>query len=164
MNVCASIFDTRAGFTLTAMVVTWVAIGLLTLIVLNLQLQLRRLGRPAASALATTTPFGGLVGRQVGDLLESDGVGPLPRLLLFVSSTCRSCAKVLAEVEAPSWTAPATVVWTDRPPTAALASRLGVRVTPFAVVVGTDGLITHAAPVNSLDRIAALTPLVNKGA
>jgi hypothetical protein len=170
MMILASILDSKASFTITALVVTWVGFALLTLMVLGLHAQLRRLARSAPAPPATTS-YGRLSERRLSDVLESNGVGPPPRVLLFVSTGCRSCARVLADVAAPSWTAPTTVLFTDgvaEPPVqlpphvgvvddgGAVSSSLGIGVTPFVIVVGKDGRVLKASPVNSLETIAPL--------
>jgi hypothetical protein len=109
-------------------------------------------------------PFAHLVGKTLADLLNGSTPRPLPRLLLFMSSACPVCRQLLAELRAPEWDVPSAIVWTDAaepppdvppgttlvPEGAKVSAALGVRVTPFALILARDGRIVHASPVNSL--------------
>jgi hypothetical protein len=98
--------------------------------------------------------------------------------VLFVSSPCPSCAKVLDELRAPGWPSPTAVLWTNTndapsspstglPPNVRtldegprISAALGIEATPFLLVVGEDGVVQHGTPVNSLEplRRAAAEP------
>ncbi|MGH9150267.1 MAG: hypothetical protein ACRD0F_07995, partial [Acidimicrobiales bacterium] len=115
MNPVASLLDSRAGFTLTALVVTWVAIVVLALMVVGLQVQLR--GAAATQPLASPArPYGRLVGSALSELSGDTDFGPGPRLVVFLSRGCRACARLLDQLQSPAWSVPATVAWTDGPP------------------------------------------------
>jgi hypothetical protein len=163
--------ESRAGAALAALVLTWVAVALLVLLVANLHSRLRRLesarsdGAPPAAGGAAATPYGGLVGRSLAELL-GDRVDPRTRVLLVLSAGCASCRRLLAELAEPSYTIPTAVAWTVPPPEtvvdapvvpdgAQVAAALGVRVTPFGLVAGDDGRIIWAGPVTGLSTLAA---------
>lgn len=164
--------DARSGVVLAALVVTWVAVALLVLMVAALHARLRRLEQngpaPAADRPLDDPPYAALRGRAMTDLIPPGSTGAVaPQVLLVLSSGCRSCRRLLADLEDPGWTVPTALafadgtpggptgphvtVLTDGPRTAAA---LGVRVTPFGLVAGDDGRITWAGPVTGLPALA----------
>ncbi|HEX5759976.1 MAG TPA: hypothetical protein VF121_12360 [Thermoanaerobaculia bacterium] len=93
-----------------------------------------------------------------------------PGTVLFLSSTCRTSAKLLDELRGAGWQGPLTVAWiVGRPaphllPAGAalleegrrLAAALGIRATPFAAVVGARGTIESAGPIADLAALVEL--------
>lgn len=167
MTTLEALLSSRASFVLAALVVTWAAILCLAVIAGHLHARLQRLERAAAaSTTRAAAPYGELIGMrldELGDLLgdalrhAGTAAGPVPRLVLFVSSTCRVCANLLDELKTPAWTRlPSAIVLTDRDNGPALSAKLGIRVTPFALLAAADGTVVHAAPVNTLRSLEAL--------
>ncbi|HEX8597701.1 MAG TPA: hypothetical protein VF952_04210 [Chloroflexia bacterium] len=165
-----TLLDSRSSFAFAALFVTWVAVLLLMLVIGNLHSRLQRLER-AASVSKENTPYANLLGRRLQDLLGESPV--VPRVLVFLSSNCTSCARVLNELQhlhLPS-NAPLAVAWVDQLPSPApdipsnatvlhagpqISTELGIRVTPFALVAGADGRVLKATPINSLDSLNKL--------
>jgi hypothetical protein len=158
-----ALLSSRPSLTLAALFVTWVAVALLGLIAVGLHIRVQQL-ESGSRQREPAVPFGHLLGRTLGDLLNGSTPSPLPRLLLFVSSGCPVCRQLLSELRATDWDVPAAIVWTDAaevppamprgialvPDGPKVSAALGVRVTPFALVLGRDGRIAQASPVNSL--------------
>lgn len=158
--------DARPGVVLAALVVTWVAVVLLVLMVAALHVRVARLERAGAARPAARpddAPFAGLLGRTMTELTG----GPAPRVLLVLTSSCRSCRSLLADLAEPEWTIPTALAWADGSPGTAvgphvtvlpdgprIGSALGVRVTPFGLVAGDDGRIAWAGPVTGLPALA----------
>jgi hypothetical protein len=166
-----TLLTSRASFVLAALAVTWVAVLLLAIVAGHLHARLQRLERAGAST-RQTRPYSELVGRRMGDLLgETDPHSP-PRVVLFLSAACRACANLLEELSGPTWARlPSAIVWTDRQPELApatpgrahivvdgptVSARLGIRVTPFALLSAPDGTVLHAGPLNTLRSLDAL--------
>lgn len=163
-----SLLSSRASFGFAALLVTWVAVALLVLVVANLHIRLRRLeqGAPEGQKAA---PYGHLLGRDVEEVVGAAAAGTRPRVVLFVSSSCGSCARLLAELTSPSWEVPTALVWTDAPrppervPAGAVvvadgprvSAEAGVRVTPFGLLVDEAGRVVQAGPVTSLQVLRA---------
>jgi hypothetical protein len=163
------LLNARAGFELAAFFVTWVVVALLVVLVAGLHVRLRRLeqttGQPAQSA-----PYGHLLGKHVEDLIGAVDTERRPRVLLFVSSGCLSCERLVEEVTSPAWTVPSALLWTDRTePVVAhpargiavdsgprISAELGIRVTPFALVADEVGHIVRAGPISSLHSLGDL--------
>ncbi len=151
--------DLRPTLVASALFATWLAMALLTVTVLSLHVRVARL--EARRGAFDDPPFRGLVGRIVPDLR---GGGPSPRAVVFLSTSCRTCTAIVEDLARHRWRQPVGVVWTDTaaPPFAsrpdvpivpdgpAVAASLGIRVTPFAVVLDGDGRIRHARPVGSV--------------
>ena len=163
MTPAGSLLSAQASFELAALLVTWVAVAALVIVAGNLHARLRRLEQAGVSA--RPAPYGHLLGRRIADLLAGEPVAP--RVLLFLSPDCPSCARLLDELAAPSRSGPAAIAWTgDEPPPrppapvvahgARLAAELGIRVTPFALVAGEDGRVVSAGPVSSLRALGAV--------
>jgi hypothetical protein len=165
--VLSSILDSRASFELAALFVTWVAVAFLGLIAVSLHTRLQHLER-ADLERKEAAPFKHLLGKTVEEVLNGFALLPQPRLILFLSSSCQACERLLAELRAPDWSTPSAIVWTDPaagqfrelPPHARLvpdgpriSAALGIRVTPFALVAGEGGTIERASAVNSLDTL-----------
>ena len=165
MNSTLAFLDTRASFELAALFVSWAAIVLLALVVANLQARLHHLERK--NAAPKSAAYSHLIGTPLPEAVAAATAGR-PRLLLFLSASCRACRRVMEELGSPSWNTPTTVVWSGDPPDspslassvtmlgqgAEIKSGLGVRVMPFAVVVGDDGRIASASPINTLSSLA----------
>jgi hypothetical protein len=165
----ASILDSRSGFQLAALFVTWVAIVFLVLIAVSLHIRLQRLERLDFER-SQTAPFSHLLGKTVGEILNGSAPRPQPRLILFLSSSCPSCDRLLTDLQHSVWHTPVAIVWTtptlDRVPElppqvtlvpdgAAISAMWRIRVTPFALVADEGGVIIQAAPINSLDPLRA---------
>ena len=164
----ASLLDSRASFELAAFFVTWVAVVLLVLVVGNLHARLQRLEQ-AAAVRQGTKPYSHLLGRQIQDLLGDVTLARQPHVLVFLSSDCKACMRVMNELKSPSWTTPSVIIWTDRPPSPPpglppnafilddgqrISAALGIRVTPFVLVANEDGRIVKAAPTTTLSSLA----------
>jgi hypothetical protein len=162
-----SIFDARVSFEAAVVFVTWAAVAFVSVIVMHLHLRLQRLER-AGAPRAGTRPYGHLAGSHLDEVLEGAACAVRPRLVVALSGACESCERVLAEIASPLWTVPTLLMWTDHAPPAlpvlsahvmvapngpALATRLGIRITPFALWADNDGVIVKAAPVNSLNSL-----------
>lgn len=158
--------DLRSSFELAAFFVTWAAVAALAVTALQLHLRLKRFeagqaARPVKDG--PPAPYSHLLGADVGGRLPA-GV----RLLLFVSAACPACARVLDELSARPL--PAALAFTDAstpagdlPPGTrlveagpALAGELGVRVTPFALVLDERGRAVEARPVTRLSSLTSL--------
>ena len=158
----------EASFTLAALIVTWAGIVLLGFLATSLHIRLQRLERAGAAA-PRPTPYGGMVGQSVATLLQTS-LDPEVRALLLLSRSCSSCEKLLDEIAKGGWAAPTAVGWTDgqperptlMPPLSsveggpAVSRALGVRATPFLVVLGPAGEIVAGGPVNSVRSMKEL--------
>ncbi|MGI8333145.1 hypothetical protein ACRYCC_24595 [Actinomadura scrupuli] len=149
------------SFEMTALLLSWVAILLLSLVVAGLVRQVHAIGqgpRPTALGLDTGSQAPGF---------ERFG----PGLLLFLSADCAACPDVLAAAE--SLTGPAdppvhalfagaalpaerVTVHADEP---ALFEAYKIPATPFAVVVGESGRVTVSEPVGSPGALRELLNL-----
>lgn len=150
-----------ASFTLAALIVTWAGIVLIAFLATSLHIRVQRLER-AGAATPDQAPFRGIVGQSVANLVP-DGLDPEVRVLLFLSRSCGSCAKLIDELSGGSWAVPTGVLWTDGPAArpalgaplrvleagSALSRALGIRVTPFLLVLDGTAQIVAAAPVNT---------------
>ena len=165
----ASILDTRSSFDVAVVLISWVAVVLLGLVAANLHIRLQRLER-AEWAPSGTTPYRRWLGQHWRDVLGDLDLPEPPRHVLFLSSSCAACARVVDELESGGGRRPTVLVWTDRAPTGLVGRgesavvlelgpepgvRLGVRVTPFALVLDDDGRIVKASPFNSLEALDA---------
>jgi hypothetical protein len=164
----SDVFSSRSSFELAAFFVTWAVVTLLVVLVANLHARVRRLEQ-AAGQPTTNAPYGHLVGARVEDLVGAVGA-QRPRVLLFLSSSCGTCTRLVEEVTSPAWTVPSALLWTDRTPPAEIRStratilddgprisaRLGIRVTPFALVADEVGRIVRAGPISTLQALADL--------
>lgn len=158
--------DARSSFELAAFFITWVALAALAVTVLQLHLRLRRAEQGAARPEATgpPPPYAHLVGQAVGDKLALPD-GPLPRMLLFLSSACPTCSRILEELSNRTWGPDAALAFTDdsSPPLPEgarllergreLSRELGISVTPFALVLDSQGRTVKAAPITRLDSL-----------
>jgi hypothetical protein len=157
MMFAASVLDSRASFELAALVVSWVVIGLLVIVVGGLNARLRRLEQAGAAPAAA--PYGHLLGRRLEEIIGPGAIPDRVRVLVFLSSGCDACRKLLGEIDSQ---APVAIGWTDGSPPERLpdvpllpegpriAGELGIRVTPFALVVDDRGAVVRAGPVSSL--------------
>ena len=162
-----SIFDTRASVELAAFFVTWVAVALLAVIAVHLHLRVVRLERAALTS-DRVAPYAHLIGQRADVLFRGAPDGWQPAFVLFVSSACTACEKVLEEVNARDWPAPIALAWVDAVPSPpprltpgvrivqdgpTISTALGVRTTPFALIVDDEGRIARAMPINSLEPL-----------
>lgn len=166
MDGITSALDSRASFEVTALVVTWIAIVLLALMVVSVLVRVRRLelaqleGTPAQAR-----PYSGLRGRAISGLVPPDAPVALPGKLVFLSSNCAGCARLLENLSTLQEAPALTLTWLDAAPEAlpklpaavsiftdggVLARELGIGVTPFAVELDADGVILDARPVSRL--------------
>lgn len=163
----SSIFNARVSFEAAVMFVTWVAVAFLSIIIMHLHLRLQRLERASAS-VAGARPYGHFAGNRLDELLAGIAFAIRPRVVVALSKDCASCGRVLAEIASPLWSVPTLVMWTDQTPPVvpvlpacvmvapdgpALAAKLGIRITPFALWADDDGVIEKASPVNSLSSL-----------
>ena len=148
------------SFQSSALLLAWAAILLLALVVAGLVRQLHAFSQVAPRPTALGPP----PGRPAPAF---DRLGP--GLLLFLDRDCGTCATVLAAADALD--GPLHAIFAGPP--ADGASRPGLSVlsgerdglfadyrvpaTPFAVLVGPDGLVRSAEPVGSPEALRALT-------
>jgi hypothetical protein len=116
------------------------------------------------------TPYGHLLGKSIEELIGSTFAAGQPRVLLFLSSGCGSCRRVLDEVASPSWTVPTALLWTDGAPATTarpaatividdgprISADMGIRVTPFGLVADETGRVVQAIPINSVRSLSHL--------
>lgn len=155
------LLTSRSGFELAAFFVTWAAVALLVLLMSSMHVRLRRVEQRTGGP-TTDAPYSHLLGRRVDDLVGAARADDPPRVLLFVSSGCATCQRLIDEVGSPAWTVPSVLLWTDRAAPAErngvavlddgprISAELGIRVTPFALVADEAGRIVRAGPVSSL--------------
>ena len=163
LSALESILNAKVGFAAAALIVTWAAMAFLTVIAMHLHLRLQRLER-ASVPLSGARPYGQFSGRRLDEFL-SVSFGVRPRLVVALSAACNSCERVLGEIAAPGWTTPTVVLWTDHAPSRlpalpantivapdgpAVAAKLGIRITPFALWIDQQGEIEKASPINTL--------------
>jgi hypothetical protein len=162
-----SIFNSRVSFEVAVMFVTWAAVAFLSIIIMHLHLRLQRLERASAPA-AGAHPYGHFAGGRLDELLVGTALAVRPRIVVALSGGCASCERVLSEIASPLWTSPTLIMWTDQTPPVipvlpasvmvapdgpALAAKLGIRITPFALWADSHGVIVKASPVNSLNSL-----------
>jgi len=124
-----------------------------------MRLERAPLGRPAAA-------YGHLLGRHASEFLGPSEAPP--RSLLLLSSGCPACQRLIRELNelaspaaiALAWTRGEIPEWNGLPPGvtvlqdgAAVASRVGVGVTPFFVGFNSEGFVDEAGPVTALDGL-----------
>jgi hypothetical protein len=149
------------SFEMTALLLSWVAILLLSLVVAGLVRQVHALGqgpRPTALGLTAGTPAPGF---------ERFG----PGLLLFLSADCDACPDVLVAAESltGSMGEPVHALFagaalsSDRVPLhpgeSDLFEAYKIPATPFAVVVGESGRVKVSEPVGSPAALRELLEL-----
>lgn len=165
-----SLLNTKMSFEIAALIISWLAIALLTFAVGNLLVRLQRLEQAIPAAQANK-PYGHLLGKSLRELLGGSLAIPEPRVIFFLSTTCKSCVSLLDAIRAQSWDAPVALAWIDGDPAMGLppnvtaikegsriSAELGVTVTPFVVVANGDGRIIKAGPINNLKSLGALAP------
>ncbi|GAA3850722.1 hypothetical protein [Streptomyces sedi] len=161
-------------FTTSALILSWVAIALLSLVVSGLVRQVYQLSRGVpvrAPGRLGVAP--GSSAPHADELLAPDVLAEgRETLLLFLSAECRTCAEVLAEAGRPG-TAPAVraVYAGDAPASTDAADAAGVPVTerrpdlftaydaiatPFAVLVGPAGHVMRSEPLGSAAALREL--------
>lgn len=166
------LLDTRSSFLFAVLVLTWVAMGLLLLIVFHLHTRLQRLEQADGAANPQASPYSRLVGRSLRSVAHASDFPPGARLLLLLSSTCRSCARLLNELPAVlDQDAACLVAWVDgaAPPVTALprgvfvlpdgphiAAALEIGVTPFALLLDADGNVIRGLPVENASTVRSL--------
>jgi hypothetical protein len=169
MTMFENLLNSKSSFELAAFVVTWIALVLLTLVIVNLYARLLRMEQARGSSPATT-PYSHLIGKPIEDIIGIAPADGQPQVLLFVSSGCGSCRKLLEELASPSWTVPTALLWTDAAPATAvtpprtialdngakISAELGIRVTPFGLVTDEAGQVVQAMPINSLRSLSSL--------
>jgi hypothetical protein len=171
VSTLETLLTSRASFELAALAVTWVAVLFLAIVAGHLHARLQRLERASVSA-RQPRPYGELLGQRMSDLVGETVPHPSPRVVLFLSTACRACASLLEELGGPPWgRLPSAIVWTDQQlasqagtPGRAhvvddgprVSARLGIRVTPFALLAAPDGTVVHAGPLNTLRSLDAL--------
>jgi hypothetical protein len=155
-------------FQTSALILTWVALLLLALVVSGLVRQLHQL---TSGALRNPALVGLPAGAAAPDL---DRVLPGrtgPALLLFLSTDCRTCTAILADL--PTYlhrlstagvgiralyagAAPAAVPVPAVADAAVLFERYDAVATPFAVLVDAAGRIQRSLPLGSVTALDAL--------
>ena len=170
MDGLTSFLDTRASFEATLLVTTWVGMALLTVMVASLLIRLRRVELARVEATPERdAPYNHVRGRHASEVLPATALAQRPELLIFLSSHCRACASIIAEL-AELRTAPrAGLVWLDGAPAelpslppgpfvvpdgAGVARQLGIHVTPFVLELDAAGMIVDGRPVNRLSALA----------
>lgn len=166
MSGLEELLGARAGLTLAAFAVSWIAVVLLALVAANLHFRLVHLER-SLPAGESRTPFGHLLGRSLADLLGPE-VPPATRLVFVLATACPSCDRILGELERLDDGSPVALLWRDATPSPppplppgvtildqgpALSRLLGVGVSPFALVTDAAGRIVRATPVTSLESL-----------
>jgi hypothetical protein len=136
------------SFQTSALIVTWVALLLLSCVVAGLVRQVHALSagaRPVATGL------------RPGDRAHLTG----PAVLLFLRPTCTTCVEALAEAATVAADRLPVLAFYEGPAPAVPAgvtalgdqghrfAEYGALATPFAVLVGADDRITAATPVGS---------------
>lgn len=166
----SDLLTSRSGFELAAFFVTWATVALLVLMVSSMHVRLRRVEQRTGGGPTTDAPYSHLLGRRVDDLVGGARAEDPPRVLLFVSSGCATCQRLMDEVGSPAWTVPSALLWTDHTASAPaerngvavlddgprISAELGIRVTPFALVADEAGRIVRAGPINSLRSLGDL--------
>jgi hypothetical protein len=161
--IMLDLLSARSGLVSAAFFVTWATVALLVLLVSSLHVRLRRLERSAGRP-GTESPYSHLVGTRI------DSLAGQARLLLFVSAGCGTCRRLVEQVTSPAWTVPTALLGTDQTPVAAadgnrvavlndgprISAELGIRVTPFALVVDETGRVVRAGPISSLQSLDGL--------
>lgn len=154
------------SFQTSALIVTWVALVLLSFVVAGLVRQVHALSSGGAARQAPA-------GLRAGDAavgLDLLGVAG-PAVLLFLRSTCSTCVEVLEAAAGGAGRMPVAAVYEGRVPEvppgvvavgeqSRLFSAYGALATPFAVLVGPDGRITAATPVGSSEAVRHLLAAV----
>lgn len=158
----------EASFTLAALLVTWAAVALLAFLATSLHIRIRRLEQAGATP-AGRTPYGSIIGQSLAKMLPNRPDRET-QAVLFVSHACGSCEKLLDEVGNGSWTVPTAVLWSDVRPAdltlppplhalddgPAIARDLGVRATPFLLVLDAEARVVRAGPVNTVRAMQEL--------
>jgi hypothetical protein len=143
------------SFTTSALLLSWVAILLLSLVVAGLIRQVHALAQGAPRTARLGPPPGSRAP-------EFDRLGP--GLLLFLDRDCGTCTEVLTAATgpgkaiyagpAPADAGTALTVLADEP---GLFTAYHVPATPFAVLVDDSGVVLAAEPVGSAAALHALT-------
>jgi hypothetical protein len=160
----------------TALILAWVAIGLLGLAMSGLVRQIHAL---AAGQRVAGFALGPAIGSPAPELGGNGKVWTRPTALLFVDDNCPSCAELLPEfatlaestngagfaaVFPGSATGFTSSVVQALEGQEAAFERFRIPATPFGVVVGADGLVVAAEPIGSAAALRALVERVKGGA
>jgi hypothetical protein len=144
-----------------------VSIALIGVVVANLHTRLLRLEQ-ASPATRRADPYARLSGRPIDDLLPAETSATTPRAVVVMSTGCGACERILDELRQRPPPVRIVLLWYDRvPPSLAplpanvssrqgdtqLRARLGTGVTPFALVIGDDGVVMKAFPMSGLDPL-----------
>ncbi len=164
----------------SALIVAWIVIVLLSLAVAGIIRQVRYLSAQPGRALtmAQATP---LVGRPAPVADGGPEIEPgKPNVLLFASGDCQVCTDRFADLDAVAVNRPGVVfslvvageaksfrsesgkirVFANA---GSYLARFEVPVTPFGVVVGSDGLISAATPLGSKAAVQDLITAAEAG-
>jgi hypothetical protein len=143
------------SFTTSALVVSWVAIGLLGFALAGVLARVHRLEQDLAGPARTATP--------VGQPLALPDVEHGPLLALFVDRDCGACERAADGVDGLVDQGRAVVYWRDEAPE--VFGAVDVPISPFAIVVDEGLRVVAAHPVGSAKRLdEAITALDGLGA
>jgi len=157
------------SFQASALLLAWLAIGLLSLAMAGLIRQVRMLSSgPGLARLSTPQ----LIGKPVPDLGDGRTDWSKPTVLLFVTSDCEVCKPRLSELasiaEVEGDKVGFGVVFTGsanglKPDGVrvferqqAVVAQFGMQATPFGAAIRPDGLISDVQPVGSSQAIQEL--------
>ncbi len=152
------------SFETTALLLTWVALALLSLVVAGLVRRVHQLSQgPRADA---SGPQPGMPAPALESLSPEPGRATL---LLFLSEGCPPCADIFQETQSLIGAPPIRVLYADDAPDAeppenirilpdqgALFEAYQISATPFGAIVGADGRIRTIEPVGSVGRLYGL--------
>jgi hypothetical protein len=141
------------SFTASALVLSWVVIGLLGFALAGVLARVHRLEQQAAAPQARATP--------VGQPLPLPDVEQGPLLALFVDRDCGACERAADGVDDLVDEGRAVVYWRDEAPE--VFGTVDVPISPFAIVADERLRVVAALPVGSSKRldeaVAALVAL-----
>ncbi len=152
------------SFETTALLLTWVALALLSLVVAGLVRRVHQLSQGPRTP--DSGPLPGLPAPGLEALSPEPGSATL---LLFLSEGCPPCADIFAETQNLIGAPPIRVLFADGAPDAeppenvlvladqgALFEAYQISATPFGAIVGADGRIRTVEPVGSVNRLYGL--------
>jgi hypothetical protein len=131
------------SFTASALVLSWVAIGLLGFALAGVLARVHRLEQERSGPVPTATP----VGRRLA--LPDVEEGPL--LALFVDRDCGACERAADGVDELVEAGRAVVYWRDEAPE--VFGAVDVPISPFAIVADDRLQVVAAHPVGSAKRL-----------
>jgi hypothetical protein len=167
------------SFEVSAILLTWVAIALLSLAVAGLLRQVRLLSNQprVGSVQMVSTERGPLAGHDLGSLQQLRSEAGKPSVVLFASGDCQVCSDRFSDLEqvagrednidfrlvvphqANGFKSSEIVVLENEQE---LFSRLEIPVTPFGLALGAEGRIVAAGPVGSSAAIGHLVSAVGE--